>query len=134
MKHGERRAEGAEKRAMKHVTHWIGGKSWPGTSGATGDIYDPATGQVTGTVDFASEAEVDHAVTTAAEAAAGWRNSSLARRAGVMFAFRELVRAPARELAELVSSEHGKVASDAAGEVARGLEVVEFACGIPHLL
>jgi malonate-semialdehyde dehydrogenase (acetylating)/methylmalonate-semialdehyde dehydrogenase len=134
MKPGERRAEGAEKRAMKHCTHWIGGKSWPGASGAAGDIYDPATGQVTGTVDFASEAEVDHAVTTAAEAAAGWRNSSLTRRAGVMFAFRELVRARAGEVAELVSSEHGKVASDAAGEVARGLEVVEFACGIPHLL
>jgi malonate-semialdehyde dehydrogenase (acetylating)/methylmalonate-semialdehyde dehydrogenase len=119
---------------MKHVSHWIGGKSWPGTSGATGDIYDPATGQVTGTVDFASATEVDAAVSAATEAAAGWRNASLARRAGVMFAFRELVRTHAGELAALISSEHGKVTSDAAGEVARGLEVAEFACGIPHLL
>jgi malonate-semialdehyde dehydrogenase (acetylating) / methylmalonate-semialdehyde dehydrogenase len=119
---------------VKHIAHWIGGKSWPGTSGAAGDIYDPATGQVTGTVDFASAAEVDTAVTAAAEAAAGWRNASLARRAGVMFAFRELIRAHTDELAALISSEHGKVTSDAAGEVARGLEVVEFACGIPHLL
>jgi malonate-semialdehyde dehydrogenase (acetylating)/methylmalonate-semialdehyde dehydrogenase len=119
---------------MKHVSHWIGGKSWPGASGATGDIYDPATGQVTGTVDFASAAEVDTAVSAAAEAAAGWRNASLARRTGVMFAFRELVRARTDELAALISSEHGKVTSDAAGEIARGLEVVEFACGIPHLL
>ena len=119
---------------MKHIAHWIGGKSWPSTSGRTGDVYDPATGQVTGTVDFASDAEVDTAVAQAAEAAAGWRTASLARRAGVMFAFRELVRARADDLAALISSEHGKVTSDAAGEVARGLEVVEFACGIPHLL
>ena len=119
---------------MKHISHWIGGKSRPGTSGRTGDIYDPATGQVTGTVDFASAAEVDEAVSAAAEAAAGWRNASLARRAGVMFSFRELVRARADDLAALISSEHGKVTSDAAGELARGLEVVEFACGIPHLL
>jgi malonate-semialdehyde dehydrogenase (acetylating)/methylmalonate-semialdehyde dehydrogenase len=119
---------------MKHIAHWIGGKSWPGTSGRTGDVYDPATGQVTGTVDFASDAEADTAVAQAAEAAAGWRTASLARRAGVMFAFRELVRARADDLAALISSEHGKVTSDAAGEVARGLEVVEFACGIPHLL
>ncbi len=119
---------------MKHITHWIGGKSWPGASGAAGDIYDPATGQVTGTVDFASAAEVDEAVATAAEAAAGWRDASLARRAGVMFAFRELIRSRTDELAALISAEHGKVISDAAGEVARGLEVVEFACGIPHLL
>ena len=119
---------------MKHIAHWIGGKSSPGTSGTTGDVYDPATGQVTGTVDFASGDEVDAAVSVAAEAAAGWRNTSLARRTQVMFSFRELVRTNTDQLAALISSEHGKVASDAAGEVARGLEVVEFACGIPHLL
>ena len=119
---------------MKHVAHWIGGKSSPGTSGNTGDIYDPATGQVTGTVDFASAGEVDAAVSAAAEAAAGWRDASLARRSQVMFSFRELVRTHTDQLAALISSEHGKVASDAAGEVTRGLEVVEFACGIPHLL
>jgi malonate-semialdehyde dehydrogenase (acetylating) / methylmalonate-semialdehyde dehydrogenase len=119
---------------VKHIAHWIGGKSSPGTSGTTGDVYDPATGQVTGTVDFASADEVDAAVSAAAEAAAGWRNTSLARRTQVMFSFRELVRTHTDQLAALISSEHGKVASDAAGEVARGLEVVEFACGIPHLL
>ena len=89
---------------MKHISHWIGGKSRPGTSGRTGDIYDPATGQVTGTVDFASAAEVDEAVSAAAEAAAGWRNASLARRAGVMFGFRELIRSRADDLAALISS------------------------------
>ena len=125
-------AEGAS--TVKHVAHWIGGKSSPGTSGTTGDIYDPATGQVTGTVDFASADEVDAAVSAAAEAAAGWRDASLARRSQVMFSFRELVRTHTDQLAALISSEHGKVASDAAGEVTRGLEVVEFACGIPHLL
>jgi malonate-semialdehyde dehydrogenase (acetylating) / methylmalonate-semialdehyde dehydrogenase len=119
---------------MRHIGHWIGGKPHPGASGITGDVYDPATGQVTGAVDFASEAEVDTAVTAAAEAFAAWRTSSLAQRAGVMFAFRELVRSRAGDLAALISAEHGKVTSDAAGEVARGLEVVEFACGIPHLL
>ncbi|HEY2441732.1 MAG TPA: CoA-acylating methylmalonate-semialdehyde dehydrogenase [Streptosporangiaceae bacterium] len=119
---------------MKHIAHWIGGKPSPGTSGRTGDIYDPATGQVTGAVDFASAAEVDMAVAAASDAAAAWRGASLARRAEVMFAFRELVRAHSGEIAALVSSEHGKVTSDAAGELSRGLEVVEFACGIPHLL
>ncbi|HEY2576090.1 MAG TPA: CoA-acylating methylmalonate-semialdehyde dehydrogenase [Streptosporangiaceae bacterium] len=119
---------------MKHIAHWIGGKHTQGTSGATGNVYDPATGQVTSTVDFASLAEVDLAVTAAAEAAASWRNASLTRRTQVMFAFRELVRARTDELAALISAEHGKVLSDAAGEVTRGLEVVEFACGIPHLL
>jgi malonate-semialdehyde dehydrogenase (acetylating)/methylmalonate-semialdehyde dehydrogenase len=119
---------------VKHIAHWIGGKSTPGTSGNTGDVYDPATGQVTGTVDFASADEVDAAVSAAAEAAAGWRNVSLTRRTQVMFSFRELVRTHTDQLAALISSEHGKVASDAAGEVTRGLEVVEFACGIPHLL
>ena len=119
---------------MKHVTHWIGGKPWTGTAQRHGDIYDPATGQVSGTVDFAAPEEVDDAVAAAAEAFKTWRRTSLAKRATTMFAFRELVKAHTEELAKLITSEHGKVASDAAGEVARGLEVVEFACGIPHLL
>jgi malonate-semialdehyde dehydrogenase (acetylating)/methylmalonate-semialdehyde dehydrogenase len=99
-----------------------------------GAIYNPASGEVTGTVDFASAAVVDDAVAAAAKAFAGWRAASLAKRTGVLFAFRELVHSHAAELAAAISAEHGKVASDAAGEVARGLEVVEFACGIPHLL
>jgi malonate-semialdehyde dehydrogenase (acetylating)/methylmalonate-semialdehyde dehydrogenase len=118
----------------KHVTHWIGGREWDGAADRRGDIYNPATGQVTGTVDFASAAVVDDAVAAAAKAFPGWRAASLARRSGVLFTFRQLLAARTAELAALISEEHGKVASDAAGEVARGLEVVEFACGIPHLL
>ncbi len=119
---------------MKHVTHWIGGKPWDGIAGRHGDIYDPATGEVTGSVDFASTEVAGDAVAAAAGAFPGWRATSLAKRTQVLFAFRELARSHQAELAEAISSEHGKVASDAAGEVARGLEVAEFACGIGHLL
>jgi malonate-semialdehyde dehydrogenase (acetylating)/methylmalonate-semialdehyde dehydrogenase len=118
----------------KHRTHWIGGKPWTGSAARAGDIYNPATGQISGTVDYATAAEVDAAVSAASAAFGSWRETSLVKRASVMFAFRELLRSHTAELAELISSEHGKVASDAAGEVARGLEVVEFACGMPHLL
>ena len=119
---------------MKHCTHWIGGKPWDGAADRHGDIYDPATGEVTGRVDFASTAVVGDAVAAAAKAFPGWRATSITRRTQIMFAFRNLVRDHQQELAELISSEHGKVTSDAAGEVARGLEVVEFACGIGQLL
>ncbi|HEX6448270.1 MAG TPA: CoA-acylating methylmalonate-semialdehyde dehydrogenase [Trebonia sp.] len=118
----------------KHITHWIGGKPWTGEADRRGDVYNPATGQVTGQVDFASENEVNAAVGAAAQALPGWRSTSLTKRTTVLFSFRELVKSHTKELAELITAEHGKVASDAAGEVARGLEVVEFACGIPHLL
>src|SRR3984885_5725665 len=118
----------------QHRTHGIGGKPWTGQAAQRGDIYNPATGQVSGTVDYAGAAEVDAAVSAAAAALPGWRETSLVKRAGVMFAFRELVRARQADLAALITAEHGKVAADAAGEVARGLEVVDFACGIPHLL
>src|SRR5262244_3533209 len=112
---------------MKHCTHWIGGQPWDGAADRHGDIYDPATGEVAGRVDFASAAVVGDAVAAAAKAFPGWRATSLAKRTQIMFAFRELIRHHQQELAELISSEHGKVATDAAGEVARGLEVVEFA-------
>jgi malonate-semialdehyde dehydrogenase (acetylating)/methylmalonate-semialdehyde dehydrogenase len=118
----------------KHVTHWIDGKPWTGTARRQGDLYDPATGQVTGVVDFAADSDVDDAVAAAKEAAKSWGRTSLAKRTTVLFAFRELVRSHTAELAALITSEHGKVAADAAGEATRGLEVVEFACGIPHLL
>jgi malonate-semialdehyde dehydrogenase (acetylating)/methylmalonate-semialdehyde dehydrogenase len=118
----------------KHITHWIDGKPWTGAAERQGDLYNPATGQVTGTVDFATAADVDAAVQAAAQAHKTWGSISLSRRASVLFAFRELVKRHQGELAALITAEHGKVASDAAGEVARGLEVVEFACGIPHLL
>ena len=120
--------------ATKHCTHWIGGKPWTGSAVRAGDIYNPATGQISGSVDYAGAAEVDAAVAAAAAAFPSWRETSLVKRASVMFAFRELLRTHTAELAELITAEHGKVASDAAGEVARGLEVVEFACGMPHLL
>jgi malonate-semialdehyde dehydrogenase (acetylating)/methylmalonate-semialdehyde dehydrogenase len=119
---------------MKHITHWIDGKPWTGGSERRGEVHDPATGQVSGHVDLAEPGDVDAAVAAASRAFPEWRDTSLTKRVNILFAFRELVRRHRAELAALISSEHGKVESDAAGEVARGLEVVEFACGIPHLL
>ncbi|ACZ84936.1 CoA-acylating methylmalonate-semialdehyde dehydrogenase [Streptosporangium roseum] len=118
---------------MKNVTHWINGAPAEGT-GRTSEIFDPATGEVSGQVQLASVAEVDAAVAAAVAAFPAWRDASLVKRAQVLFRFRELMYANRDELARLISAEHGKVHSDALGEVARGLEVVEFACGIPHLL
>jgi malonate-semialdehyde dehydrogenase (acetylating)/methylmalonate-semialdehyde dehydrogenase len=119
---------------MKRITHWIDGKPWGGAAERRGDVYDPASGQVSGQVDFASAAEVDAAVAAATHAFTSWRQASLSKRAAVLFAFRELVNRHREELAGLITAEHGKVHGDALGEVTRGLEVVEFACGIPHLL
>jgi malonate-semialdehyde dehydrogenase (acetylating) / methylmalonate-semialdehyde dehydrogenase len=116
------------------IDHWIGGRRVPGTSGRTAPVHNPATGEVTGQVPLASQQEVGHAVATAAAAAAEWRHASLSRRSSVLFAFRELLHERADELAAVVTAEHGKVLADAAGEVARGLENVEFATGVPHLL
>ena len=116
------------------IQHWIAGSPWEPAAERTGEVFDPATGQVTGRVDLASAAEVDAAVAAAAEAFATWRNASLTKRSQVLFAFRELVNARKDEIAAAITAEHGKVLSDAAGEVTRGLEVVEFACGIPQLL
>ena len=118
----------------RRLSHWIGGKPWDGLADRTADVTDPATGQVTGRVDLASVADVDAAVAAAEGAFAQWRHTSLSRRTSVLFSFRELLAAHVDELAAAITAEHGKVLSDAAGEVARGLEVVEFACGIPHLL
>jgi malonate-semialdehyde dehydrogenase (acetylating)/methylmalonate-semialdehyde dehydrogenase len=128
---------------MKHVTHWIDGKPATGGAGAgapggaaarRGEIYDPAAGEVSGYVDFAAADEVAAAVAAATAAFPAWRDMSLARRTQVLFRFRELLVQASDDLAKIISAEHGKVVSDAAGEVTRGLEVVEFACGIPHLL
>ena len=116
------------------VTHWINGQLWEGTAERTGDVYDPATGRVTKQVDFASRALLDEAVAVAKAAFPDWRDASLTKRAQVLFAFRELLNANKEKVAALITEEHGKVLSDALGEVTRGLEVVEFACGIPHLL
>jgi malonate-semialdehyde dehydrogenase (acetylating)/methylmalonate-semialdehyde dehydrogenase len=119
---------------MKDIGHWTQGKSVPGDSGRWGPVFDPATGAQTARVALASAAEVNAAVSTAATAAGEWAVSPLSARAGALFRLRELIDANRSELAALVTAEHGKVLSDAAGEVARGLENVEFACGIPHLL
>jgi malonate-semialdehyde dehydrogenase (acetylating) / methylmalonate-semialdehyde dehydrogenase len=119
---------------MARIPHWVDGAVRPGTSGRTGPVFNPATGEQTGEVDLASAEEVDRAVASAKQAAAPWRDASLSRRAAVLFAFRELLHEHASELAEIVTSEHGKVPGDARGEVARGLENAEFATGIPNLL
>ena len=119
---------------MTQITHWINGALDTKKPERTGDIYNPATGKVTGTVAFANAATVDLAVSAATAAFAEWRHSSLTKRTQVLFAFRELVAQNKEKIAALITAEHGKVLSDAAGEVTRGLEVVEFACGIPHLL
>jgi malonate-semialdehyde dehydrogenase (acetylating)/methylmalonate-semialdehyde dehydrogenase len=119
---------------IKRISHWIDGKPWAGVSERSGEVFDPATGQLSGRVDFAGKSEVDEAVAAAARAFSSWRNASLATRSGVLFAFRELLNARRKELAEIVTAEHGKVLDDAGGEIQRALEAVDFACGIPHLL
>jgi len=116
------------------VTHWINGSLWEGTPERSGDVFDPATGRVTKTVDFASRATLDEAVAAAKAAFPEWRDTSLTKRAQILFAFRELLNANKEKVAALITEEHGKVLSDALGEVTRGQEVVEFACGIPHLM
>ncbi len=120
--------------AVKLITHRIGGKAWDGVPSRMGDVYDPATGEITAQVAYADGEVVDQAVAAAKEALASWRETSLTARTQIMFAFRELVERHREDLARILSSEHGKVFSDAMGEVRRGLDVVEFACGIPHLL
>ena len=119
---------------MRELEHFIGGKPVAGTSGRHGPVFDPARGVQTAAVPLASAAEVDAAVEAASEAAPEWGSGSLSARAAVLFRLRELVARAAPDLAAAVTAEHGKVLSDAAGEVARGLENIEFACGIPHLL
>ena len=119
---------------MQSVEHWVAGRAIPGTSGRSAPVFDPAIGVQTKTVSLASTAEVDDAVRCAIEAAAHWRESPLGQRTDMMFRLRELIVTHRQDLALLVSQEHGKVVTDAAGEVARGLECVEFACGIPHML
>jgi malonate-semialdehyde dehydrogenase (acetylating) / methylmalonate-semialdehyde dehydrogenase len=117
----------------KPIHHWIGGKRVEGTSGRSGRVWNPATGEQTGVVDFATVEEVDAAVRTAKETFTTWRAVSLARRAELFFRIRELVFQHREDIARILTAEHGKVLSDAMGEVARGLEVVEYACGIPTL-
>ncbi|WP_224388374.1 CoA-acylating methylmalonate-semialdehyde dehydrogenase [Pseudonocardia sp. ICBG1293] len=119
---------------QKTLHHWVAGRPVEGTSGRTGEVTDPATGEVTAHLPLAGTDEAAAAIAAAKDAFPGWRDTSLTRRTQILFRFRELLNARAPELAALITAEHGKVLSDAAGEVARGQEVVEFACGMPHLL
>ena len=119
---------------MNRIGHWINNKVILGTSGRSGVVFNPATGEQQAAVDFANVAELDAVVASAKAALPGWRSTSLSRRAEVMFRMRELVDANRKEIANIVSLEHGKVPADAMGELARGLENIEFACGIPALM
>ena len=124
----------AAERALERVNHWINGRSVAGASGRTGPVYNPATGEVAREVDFASTDEVDAAVAAAKAAFPAWRATSLSRRTEILFRMRNLVADHREEVAAHLTAEHGKVRSDALGEVARGLENIEFATGIQHLL
>ncbi|MET0297475.1 MAG: CoA-acylating methylmalonate-semialdehyde dehydrogenase [Microbacterium sp.] len=115
------------------LDHWVGGAAWPGSGTRTGDVYNPALGAVQKQVRFASTDDVASAVDVASAAWESWRDASISKRTAVMFAFRELLNARKDELAAILTAEHGKVLSDALGEIARGMEVVEFACGLGHL-
>lgn len=119
---------------MRDINHFIDGASFVGASGRFGDVFNPNTGEVQARVQLATVGEVDRAVQAAQAAFDGWSSTNPQRRARVMFEFKRLVEANMNELAELLSSEHGKVIADAKGDIQRGLEVIEFACGIPHAL
>lgn len=116
------------------IGHWVDGKPFAGTSDRTAEVTNPATGEVTGRVALADLDDARAVIDAAASAFPAWRDTSLAKRTQVLFAFRELLNARKDELAAIITAEHGKVLSDALGEISRGQEVVEFACGIPHLL
>jgi malonate-semialdehyde dehydrogenase (acetylating)/methylmalonate-semialdehyde dehydrogenase len=116
------------------ISHWIGGRVVAGQSGRNGVVYNPASGRQTGAVDLASVEEVDQAVQAAKAAFPAWRAMSLSRRTEIFFRIRKLMDERREELARILTSEHGKVLSDALGEVARGIEVVEYCCGMPELL
>ena len=119
---------------MRDIGHFIGGKETKGASGRTGDVFNPNTGEVQAKVALASRAEVEQAIANAAAAQPAWGATNPQRRARVLFKFLELVQNEYDDLAKLLSSEHGKTIADSKGDIQRGLEVVEFACGIPHLL
>ncbi len=119
---------------MREINHFIGGASFTGASGRFSDVFNPNTGEVQARVQLATASEMDRAVQAAQDAFEGWSSTNPQRRARVMFEFKRLVEANMDELAEMLSAEHGKVIADARGDVMRGLDVIEFACGIPHAL
>ncbi len=119
---------------MSPIQHWIDGKQWSGTPARVADVFAPATGEVVRQVALAGPEELQAAVAGAVRASVEWTQTPLGKRMAILFSFRELLEQRKVEVARIISAEHGKVVSDALGEVARGQEVVEFACGIPHLL
>jgi malonate-semialdehyde dehydrogenase (acetylating)/methylmalonate-semialdehyde dehydrogenase len=123
-----------QKQDVERISHWIGGRTVAGESGRSGPVYNPALGRQTGAVDFATAEEVDLAIRAATDAFPDWRATSLSRKSAILFRIRELLVRRKDDIARILTAEHGKVLSDAQGEVARGLEVVEFCCGIPELL
>ena len=116
---------------LRTIGHWIGGKPAHGSSGRRSPVYNPAVGEQIAEVDIASTEDVDRAVAAATAAFPAWRATSLSYRSEILFRIREAISNRREEFAELLTREHGKVATDAMGEVTRGLEVIEFACGIP---
>src|SRR5437867_2298120 len=126
--------KGRETQDLRRISHWIGGKSVAGKSGRSGPVWNPSAGEQQAEVDFASIEEIDAAVAAAKAAFPAWRATSLSRRAELYFRIRKVFDEHREDLARLLTAEHGKVLSDALGEVARGLEVIDFACGIPTLL
>src|SRR3954466_13723251 len=130
----EPRSSGAGAPMGEPVNHWIGGRRVAGTSGRRGPVYDPATGRVAREGDFATADEVDAAVRAAHDAFPAWRSTSISKRTEILFRIRNLVDQHRKEIAAHLTAEHGKVTPDALGEVARGLENIEFATGIPQLL
>jgi malonate-semialdehyde dehydrogenase (acetylating) / methylmalonate-semialdehyde dehydrogenase len=120
--------------APREIPHFIAGRPVSGTPARHGEVRDPATGDCVATVPFAGDAEVEAAVQAARSAQRGWGETPLARRAEVLFAMRAAVLQHRAELASIITSEQGKTLADAVGEVNRGIEVLEFACGIPNLL
>lgn len=123
----------SDQAGLPTITHWVAGRRYAATSGRNALVYDPATGHPTKRLEFASAGDVSAAVKAAADAFPGWRGQSISARQSILFRFRELLAARRRELAEIITSEHGKPISDAVGEIERGLKAVELACGFPHL-
>ena len=119
---------------MKQISHWINGAEYKGSGSRFGEVYDPALGTQAAQVSFAEEADIEVAVSSAQAAFPAWKDTSLAKRNSILFTFRQLLDERKGELAAIITEEHGKVLSDAMGEINRGLEVVDFACGLPHLL
>ncbi len=119
---------------MKQIAHYINGENHKGSSDRTAPVFDPALGKAVSEVSLANQADIAAAIASAKAAFPGWRDTSLAKRQQIIFKFRELLNERKHELAEIITAEHGKVLSDALGEITRGQEVVEFACGMPHLL